>query len=154
MAGLGGSGFADREGLIGKLKNGQGLEQMSRHFMSALTCLAALLFSFLLSIFVNAAQREQPSFDCGKAASASEKTICANAALSRLDFRLGRTSKTLLDAFSDSAQRTRMKVDQKAWIARREKCGDDGNCIGKLYRDQISVLTGADPGHRFSAYTK
>jgi len=118
--------------------------------MSASTCLPALLFSFLLFIFVNAAQREQPSFDCPKATSVPEKIICANAELSRLDFRLGRTWKTLLDAFSDPAQKTRMKVDQRAWIARRGKCADDGNCIAKLYRDQISALTGADPGHRFS----
>jgi uncharacterized protein YecT (DUF1311 family) len=93
---------------------------MSRHVMSASTCLPALLCSFLLSIFVNAAQREQPSFDCRRATSVPENTICASAELSRFDFRLGRTWKTLLDAFSDPAQKTRMKVDQRAWIARRE----------------------------------
>lgn len=43
-----------------------------------------------------------------------------------------------------------MKTDQRAWIARRQSCGDDANCIGKLYREQISVLTGTDPDHRFS----
>jgi len=67
-----------------------------------------------------------------------------------LDSQLGRTWKTLLDAFSDSVQKTRMKVDQRAWIAHRERCGDDANCIGTLYRDQLSILNGADPAHRFS----
>jgi hypothetical protein len=43
-----------------------------------------------------------------------------------------------------------MKVDQRAWIARRGKCGDDPNCIGKLYRDRLSTLSGGDPVHRFS----
>jgi uncharacterized protein len=150
MAGLGRGGFADCDGLSGKAKErlDRGMQQMSRHFRSAFSCVPALLFS--LSIFVNAAQREQPSFDCRKAATVPEKAICANAELSRLDVQLSRTWKTLLNAFSDSGQRTRMKVDERAWIARREKCGDDSNCIAKLYRDQISALTGADPDHRFS----
>jgi uncharacterized protein len=52
--------------------------------------------------------------------------------------------------FMDPAQKTRMKAEQRAWIASRERCGDDGACIGKLYRDQLSTLTGADPAHRFS----
>lgn len=103
-----------------------------------------------LSISVHAAPREQPSFDCRKAASLSEKTICANAALSQLDFQLGRTWKTLLDAFSDSDQSARIKADQRTWIARREGCGADANCIAKLYRDRLATLNGADPAHRFS----
>ena len=43
-----------------------------------------------------------------------------------------------------------MKVDQRAWIAHRQNCKDDANCIGKLYREQISAMTGADREHRFS----
>jgi uncharacterized protein len=123
---------------------------MGRHSNSALTCMSALLVSLLLSISVNAASHEQPSFDCRKAASLSEKTICANAALSRLDLQLGRIWKTLLDAFSDSVQKTQMKQDQTTWIALRERCGDDANCIGKLYRNRLSTLNGTDPAHRFS----
>src|ERR1039457_2967929 len=92
-----------------------------------------------------------PSFDCRKATSLSEKTTCANVALSQLDFRLGETWKTFLfDFIDDSVLRTRMKRDQRAWIASLERCGDDANCIGKLYRDRLAVLNGADPAHRFS----
>ena len=123
---------------------------MGRHFTSTLTCISVLLASLLLSISVDAAQGEKPSFDCRKAASLSEKTICANAALSRLDFQLGRTWKTLLDDFIDSAQETLMKKDQRTWMARRTKCGEDADCIGKLYRDRLSTLNGVDPAHRFS----
>jgi uncharacterized protein len=43
-----------------------------------------------------------------------------------------------------------MRQDQRTWIARRQGCGDDTNCIGKLYRDRLSTLNGADPAHRFS----
>jgi uncharacterized protein len=110
----------------------------------------AFLVAILLSVFVYATPREQPSFDCLKAASLSEKTICANAGLSRLDFQLGQTWKALFDDFIDSAQRTQMRQGQRKWIARRQGCGDDASCIGKLYRDRLSVLNGADPAHRFS----
>jgi hypothetical protein len=81
MAGLGRGGFSDCEGLSGKAKErlDRGIEQMSRHSTSAFSCVSALLFSLLLPIFVKAAQREQPSFDCRQAASVSEKAICANA---------------------------------------------------------------------------
>ena len=123
---------------------------MSRHFTPAFGRLAPLLVSLLLPIFVAAAQREQPSFDCRKAATVPEKAICANAELSRLDVQLSRAWKTLINAFSDSDQKTRIRVEQRAWIVRRQGCRDDANCIGKLYREQISALTGADSDHRFS----
>src|SRR5260370_12008934 len=87
-----------------------------------------------------AAPRQQPSFDCRKATSASEKTICANAALSRLDFQLGRAWERLLLAFDiDPVQQPQMRQDQRTWIARRQECGEDANCIGKLYRDRLST---------------
>jgi uncharacterized protein len=124
---------------------------MSRNVISTLACMSALLVPLLLSISVNAAPREQPSFDCGKAASVSEKTICANAELSRLDFQLGRTWERLLLAFDiDPVQQPQMRKDQRAWIARRQECGEDANCIGKLYRDRLSTLNGGEPAHRFS----
>ncbi|MBZ5659735.1 MAG: lysozyme inhibitor LprI family protein [Acidobacteriia bacterium] len=140
------------------------MKNMSKHFILglvlALICLRPLhaqtatntpaATPSVAGISVNAAQGGQPSFDCRKAASVSENTICGNAELSRLDFQLGRTWKTLLDGFIDDAQRTQMKQDQKTWIARREKCAGDANCIGELYRDRLSALNGTDPAHRFS----
>jgi len=125
--------------------------QKSRHFISTVICISVPLVSALLSISINAAPRQQPSFDCRKAAAASEKAICANVTLSQLDFQLGRTWQTLLRAFdTDSVQETQMKQDQRAWIARRTTCGDDSTCIGKLYRERLSALDGTDPAHRFS----
>lgn len=121
-----------------------------RHFTSGSACVSALLAFCLFSICVCAAQRQPPSFDCRKAASVSEKTVCANAALSRLDLQLSRTWKGLLDAFIDSVQINQLKADQRAWIASREKCSDDTNCISKLYRDRLATLSGGDSAHRFS----
>lgn len=122
---------------------------MGSYFISRLNGMSALLVLLVL-LSADAAASEQASFDCRKAASVSEKTICADAALSRLDFQLGRMWRTLLDDFSESAQKPQMKADQKAWIARREKCGDDAKCMGKLYQERLSTLNGADPAHRFA----
>jgi len=123
---------------------------MRRNVIPTAACMSALLVMLLLSVSAEAAPREPPSFDCRKAASVSERTICANATLSGLDFQLGRTWERVLAAFIDSAQRTQMKQDQRTWIALREKCGGDGDCIGKLYRDRLSTLDGTDEAHRFS----
>jgi uncharacterized protein len=124
--------------------------KMSSQFISRSACVPVLLGSLFFSISVDAGQRQQPSFDCRKASSVSEKTVCANVELSRRDFQLGRAWKKLLDAFTDLAQMTQMKADQRLWIASRSKCGDSPNCIGKLYRDRLATLSGADPAHRFS----
>ncbi len=123
---------------------------MTRQFIARSACLSALLGSLFFSICVRADQRQQPSFDCRKATSASEKTICANAELSRLDFQLGQAWKSFLNAFIDSVQITQIKADQRAWIASRGKCGDELTCIGKLYRDRLAILSGGDPAYRFS----
>ncbi len=125
--------------------------------------LTSFILGFLLALIVlsplhaqtagnppAAAQREQPSFDCRKAASLSEKTICADAALARLDSQMGRTWKRLLDNFdTEVAQQTLMKQDQRAWMAGRDQCAD-ADCIRKMYRDRLSALDGTDPAHRFS----
>lgn len=121
-----------------------------RQFISKSACASALFGACFFAICVGADQRQQPSFDCRKAASVSEKTVCANAELSRLDSQLGRTWKRLLDAFIDSAQINQMKADQRAWIASRGKCSDDSNCISELYRARLATMSGGDSAHRFS----
>jgi uncharacterized protein len=99
----------------------------------------------------NADPQGKPSFDCHKAVSPSEKTVCENVELSRLDFQLSRIWRTTLKDFDlDNRQTTVIKSDQNAWLVRRNLCGDDVNCLGKLYRDRLSVLDGTDPAHRFS----
>jgi uncharacterized protein len=117
--------------------------------MSVFILAGAFLPSFVLA--ANAAPQDNPSFDCHKAVSPSEKAICANVELSRLDFQLSRIWKTMLKDFDlDDSQTTLIKSDQNAWLVRRNQCRDDANCIGNLYRDRISVLDGTDTAHQFS----
>jgi uncharacterized protein len=117
--------------------------------MKHLTKLALICLVLFPSSLI--AQPGQPSFDCKKASSPTEKAICANDAISRLDLQLHRTWKMLLDNFSlDAAQTAQVRSDQKAWLVHRNDCGADALCIAKLYRDRITILSGDDPAHRFS----
>jgi uncharacterized protein len=113
--------------------------------------IVATVLSPSFALAADAAPQDRPSFDCRKAVSPAEKTICANVELSRLDFRLSKIWKTMLNDFDlDDGQKTLIRSDQKAWLAQRNQCSDDADCIGKLYRNRLSSLNGTDPAYRFS----
>src|SRR5262245_10465882 len=102
--------------------------------MGLLLTLAAALAS---------AQTQTPSFDCAKATTRVEKTICANAELARLDELLGRFYFGALDVLSQSPC---MKDDQRQWLASvRNRC-DDATCLRKAYLERLSALLMLQPG--------
>lgn len=77
-----------------------------------------------------------PSFDCAKASTVSEYTICGDAGLSDLDVELAAAYKRALAASSDPAF---LKSRQKAWVSQREQCGST-DCIRSLYIQRLSEL--------------
>ena len=84
-------------------------------------------------------------FDCGKAASAVEKTVCANPALSDLDEYLGRYYAVALEALGDGA--SCLKADQRNWLKTvRNPCGGDGACLSAAYLSRLATLDGLQPG--------
>lgn len=124
---------------------------MRGYFVSTSRWVSLIGVSLILSVSVHAVPPEGPSFNCSKALSLSEKAICASAALSHLDFRLGQMWKKMLEDFDlDDGQTAQIKSDQRAWLIRRNECKQSANCLGKLYQDRLSVLDGSDPAHRFS----
>jgi uncharacterized protein len=78
------------------------------------------------------------SFDCTKATSDDEKTICGDAALSTLDEQLARAYKQALQ----KGPRTKVQADQKAWLKERGGCGADSYCLTNLYNRRIAQLQG------------
>ena len=74
------------------------------------------------------------SFDCGKARTSVEKSICANPSLSQLD-------DSMASAYKDAVDRGGEKVrnDQRAWLTEREKCKDE-NCIRIQYQERTVAL--------------
>lgn len=64
-----------------------------------------------------------PPFDCSKAVAPDDVLICEDAALTRLDARLGRVYVILRNILAADASE-RLKTDQRAWVFRRNAgCG-------------------------------
>ncbi|WP_334035273.1 lysozyme inhibitor LprI family protein [Burkholderia cepacia] len=78
-------------------------------------------------------------FDCAKAASSTEKTICADAALSKLDGDLAAAWKQALAKGGDTAA---LKAAQLKWLKQRDRCGADELCLGDRYRERLASLNG------------
>lgn len=76
------------------------------------------------------------SFDCSKASSVVEKSICDNEELSALDERL-----SLLYREKYELDPNAQKKEQTLWLSERNKCLDVG-CIKESYNNRISQLSG------------
>lgn len=82
---------------------------------------------------------DRPSFDCAKATTKIEKTLCGE-----YEGELRSLDRALSEAWGKA--RAAGKGDlaaQRRWLAARDKCGDDGTCLADLYRARIAVLRGA-----------
>ncbi|KAB0661597.1 DUF1311 domain-containing protein [Burkholderia diffusa] len=78
-------------------------------------------------------------FDCAKAASPTEKAICADAGLSSLDGELAAAWKRVLTKGGDTAA---LKAAQLKWLKQRDRCGNDAPCLGDRYRERLASLNG------------
>jgi hypothetical protein len=84
------------------------------------------------------AERVAPSFDCARARSTSEKIICADPELSRLDRDLGRLHARARDAAPDPAAFKRQSDAQ--WFQRERSCRDR-DCLLRWYAMRREQLT-------------
>lgn len=80
------------------------------------------------------------SFDCAKSTSPTEKTICADGKLSKLDSELSVVWKKVLSQGGDT---TALKSSQLQWLKQRDACGDDASCLGDRYHERLASLSGA-----------
>ena len=99
------------------------------------------------------------SFDCKKAKLPAEIAVCSDPTLSSQDEELARQYLPLIKSAPADSAKT-IKTEQKAWLAERNACGADMQCIMGSYRmrlqrfgewrDQLSgaAPSGADPGRR------
>jgi len=111
---------------------------MNRLFLHALFKALALIGALFAPGFAAAA-----SFDCSKAASVTEKRICASARLSSMDTRLTALYQKLANGTNAAAWRD----DQRAWLRERNQCGDTA-CLSRVYGERLVVLAnGAGPFH-------
>jgi uncharacterized protein len=84
----------------------------------------------------------KPSFDCSRATSNIEKTICGVQTLASLDVELDSRYKGLL-ADLPEIKKEELKEEQRAWLKKRNKECDTTNlidCIADYYHQRIEVL--------------
>jgi uncharacterized protein len=110
-------------------------------FKKNLLNFAMLLASYTILAGITFAQTTpHPSFDCRKANGDVEKAICTNAALAHFDSRMSKVWKTLLAAFDDDKMKALIRQSQTAWLAVRDNCKKNTECIGDVYRKRLSEL--------------
>jgi uncharacterized protein YecT (DUF1311 family) len=91
-----------------------------------------------------------PSFDCAKASSFSEKTICTDTLLGKLDGALAENYKYMLASDIGDGARNDLKATQRKWLAERNKCTDN-QCLANAYQKRIDevceypVISGVHP---------
>lgn len=82
---------------------------------------------------------DSPSFNCAKASTYAEKTICGSSLLSKLDVALARNYKDMLFAATVDGDADDLKKDQKAWVIKRNKCTTE-TCLVDLYRERVDSV--------------
>jgi uncharacterized protein len=93
-------------------------------------CLIILTYVIPIEIFA-------ASFDCSKASNATEKTICDDTILSKLDDDLAIAYN---DALKES-NRDKTKKSQRKWLKETwAQCLDDKVCIKKVYENRLHQL--------------
>ena len=93
--------------------------------------------AIILSIATAHAEDMQPSFDCAKAKSISERAICSDSDLAQLDRELSSVYERALEA--GAAER----ASQLAWIRRRDAAclsRDPKNCLRTQTQERIAEL--------------
>lgn len=99
--------------------------------------IALLLLSSAVLVSSNAIAA---SFDCAKAVSVVEKTVCSTPEISQLDDALAAAYKSAQVRSSEKAQLAR---EQRLWLAQRNACGGDQVCIRTAYEARLKALSGA-----------
>lgn len=91
-----------------------------------------------------------PSFDCAKASTFSEKAVCTDSLLGKLDGALAENYKYMLASDIGDGARNDLKTTQKQWLGERNKCADN-QCLANAYRKRIDevceypVISGVHP---------
>ena len=106
-----------------------------------------LLISIATAAFSLHAQAA--SFDCHKAGTLVEKTICADPLLSKLDEVLAQNFRNMLTVDLGTTKQA-LRAEQNKWLAARNRCTDT-KCLVSTYRTRIDetceygVVSGTHP---------
>lgn len=94
---------------------------------------------FIIGVFCFFEGANAASFNCDDATTDTELTICANDRLSALDTALNTAYRDIFKTnFDEDAERAR--TDQRAWLATRDECTDDLECLLQSYTARLDEL--------------
>lgn len=80
----------------------------------------------------------RPSFDCTRASTPTETTLCNNVALAMLDVQLSELYLRQLPG--QGPQKANAQQEQRHWLAQRNLCGADASCLFNAYSERITQL--------------
>lgn len=80
-----------------------------------------------------------PSFDCSKAQTVTERYLCSDAEVADLDRLMAQRFRAARDARSFAQEQALINA-QRAWLRRRDRCGDNKSCLTELYAQRIREL--------------
>lgn len=79
------------------------------------------------------------SFDCGAAATVTERLICSDAELSKRDEEVAASYKKTL-ASLDDANKKQLVAEQKSWLKSSRSLCDDVACLRRSYETRAKLL--------------
>lgn len=79
----------------------------------------------------------RPSFSCRSARTRSERLVCGNADLARLDRELNRAYE---DAVASGVPRRGLRREQDSWLSVRESAAGDPDAVAEIYELRIEEL--------------
>jgi uncharacterized protein len=82
------------------------------------------------------------SFDCAKAATKSEKLVCADPQVSAADEQLAEVYRRVLE---QSRDKENLKKEQRNWVKTQRDVCPDAPCILKAYQARIAALEALEP---------
>lgn len=80
------------------------------------------------------------SFDCARARTADEVTVCRSPALSALDSEMGGLWYAYSRVPMLMGGNGNRGEEARAFLARRRACGRDAACLARIYRARIAEL--------------
>jgi uncharacterized protein len=117
--------------------NPQSFCPLTAHFAKAIGTTALTALSL-----VSVAQAA-PSFDCRAVALAAERTVCNTPSIHALDRDLDNLYRDTIGQarrVSDARAVDIVRTAQRQFLASRNSCGTDADCIKITYRGQSSIL--------------
>lgn len=80
------------------------------------------------------------SFNCSDSSlKTDERTICKHIDLNDQDVRIS-TMYNMLEILLPPEQKSRMVIQQREWIQRRERCGASVDCLRNEYQGRLNDL--------------